>query len=379
MIGEPMTQAQPYTATDEDVPLFFGVPAPAPQPVVLPLDLVPQQHPRETCTLKNQAERWLWTLEHRQRKAVAPSSLAAFRSRLRRVFSFIHEDTLLAEISNLTLKNFVAAATSPYSDIEMPRFGLKKDQLLPLTKQLSPASVRQLLVLLKLIIASAIDAKGDKLFPLSYNADFIDAPELGEQHQPCLTANDVEHLIGAAKTDQERLLYQVLATTGLRMAELQAVHVGQDVGSSWDREASCIRVVSSCFRDREIPRLKTKAAKRTVHIHSSVNELIAQFVQKQGRKAGSYLFQDATGRGLPVRASSVRQAMAKRLLGAAPHSFRRFRITFLRQSRLQEDVLRQQVGHGSTDITSLYSRPSDEASAALVEAVGIGFNLSEEK
>ena len=239
------TQAQPYVATDEDVPLFItGIPAP--QPAVLPLDLVPQQFPKETCTLRNQSARWLWILENRKRKKCAPSSLASFKSRLRKIFTIIHEDTLLADISNLTFRDLVAKASEPYSTNEsLPTFGLKKPKAdLPATKQLTPTSIQQLMVVLKLVIASAIDCKGNKLFPLEYNSDFIDAPEIGQQHTPCLTPSEIETLITLAKSDQEKLTYQVLCSTGLRIAELQAIRIGaqEEIRSTWDHETASIFV-----------------------------------------------------------------------------------------------------------------------------------------
>lgn len=351
-----VTQAHPYIATDEDipfgpdVPLFTGVPAP--QPAVLPLDLAPQQFTKEACTLKNQSERWLWWLQHRKSKDLAPSSLVAFKSRLRKILEFIPEQTLLADITNDTFRSLAAQASEP----------------------LSAKSVHELLVTLKLILSSAVDCHGNRMFPLILNSDFIDAPKIRDQHRPSLTAGDVETLIALAKTEQERLLYIVLASTGLRIAELQAIHIGpqDETHTTWDYGTASIYVRSSCFLDREIPRLKTAAARRTIHLHSNANEVVAEFAKQ--RKSGSYLFQDSEEQA--VRASKVRRSMAQRLFLAAPHGFRRFRTTFLRQARLQEDILKLEIGHSSAgDITSVYSRPSDEACRAAIEAAGIGFNI----
>lgn len=360
---------QAYVATDKDVPLFItGIPAP--QPAILPLDLVPQQFPRETCTLRNQSQRWLWTLEHRKSKKCAPSSIANFKSCLRKIFTIIDEDTLLAGISNSTFRHFAAKA----SELGTTKSGDVR------TKKLSPASIKHLLMILKLVIASAVDHEGSALFPLKYNSTFIDAPQIEQQHRPCLTAGDVETLIASAKSDHERLLYVVLAASGLRIAEIQAVRIGsqEETRSTWDHETASIFVRASCFRDREIPRLKTVAARRTVHLHSSVNELVAQFVAKHSRTQGSYLFQDASGKGRPVRGTTVRLNMSKRLFGAGPHAARRYRVTFLRQCRLQEDILKLEIGHDAgKDITNLYSKPNDEVCAAAIEAAGIGFNIYE--
>jgi integrase len=369
---------QAYVATDEDVPLFTGIPAP--QPEVLRLDLVPQQFPRETCTLRNQSERWLWRLSHRKSKDVAPSSLASFRSRLKRIFEIIPEETLLSSITNETLRVFVVEASKPYAIREnLPTYGLKPEKAEPVpTKILSSSSVCQLLVVLKLVLASATDCRGDRLFPLVFNSDFIDAPKIKDQHRPRLIPSEIESLIDLAESDQEGLLVILLCSSGLRISEIQAVRVGpeEETRSTWNHETASIFVRASCFRDREIPRVKTKAARRTVHLHSSVNELIAQFAEKHGRLPSSYLFQDAKGKGRPVRGATVRLNMSKRMSGAAPHAARRFRTTFLRERRLLEDILKLEIGHDAgKDITNLYSRPSDETCAVAIEAVGIGFQI----
>jgi hypothetical protein len=54
---------------------------------------------------------------------------------------------------------------------------------------------------------SAVNHKGDKLFPFEYSADFVEAPQVGQQHRPCLTPSEIENLIDLAKSEQERLLY----------------------------------------------------------------------------------------------------------------------------------------------------------------------------
>jgi hypothetical protein len=107
---------------------------------------------------------------------------------------------------------------------------------------------------------------------------------------------------------------------------------------------------------------------RTVHLHSSVNVLIADFVSKHAIQAGSYLFQG-------MKLSTVRKRMHQRVPGAHPHDARNFRVTFLRENRISEDVIRSEIGHAARSVTDGYSRQHEETCAAAIEAVAIGFEL----
>jgi integrase len=61
-----------------------------------------------------------------------------------------------------------------------------------------------------------------------------------------------------------------------------------------------------------------------------------------------------------------------------PHAYRRFRVTVLRQHRMQEDVLRSQLGHSKTSITDQYSYAAEDADflRSEVERCGVGFNFA---
>ena len=53
--------------------------------------------------------------------------------------------------------------------------------------------------LVKLIVASAIDENGEEIYPRKWNHEFIDLPEVKNQHKPSFTAEQVPDIIARAK------------------------------------------------------------------------------------------------------------------------------------------------------------------------------------
>ena len=83
---------------------------------------------------------------------------------------------------------------------------------------LSPQTITTYVGVVKLVVASAIDEDGEQLFPRKWNHEFIDMPVIENQHQPIFTPEAVTGIIAEA-SGQERVLYALLAATGLRMGE----------------------------------------------------------------------------------------------------------------------------------------------------------------
>jgi len=96
-----------------------------------------------------------------------------------------------------------------------------------------------------------VDANGNYLYPRQWNAKFLDLPQVQNQKQPCATKADVETCIKNSRNDQERLLYAVLAGSGVRIAEALAIHIsGDEKQTSWDNNSSTISVRSSIYRGK---------------------------------------------------------------------------------------------------------------------------------
>jgi hypothetical protein len=222
-------------------------------------------------------------------------------------------------------------------------------------QKLSAKTINELVAVVKMVVTSLVgEETGAAIFKREWSAKYIDCPTVLKQKQPCVTAKDVERCITEATSDQEALLYTLLAGTGIRIAEALAVHVcGSGDQTSWDKASEAITIRSSLYNGKEIQRVKTEAGKRTVDLDPALNDLVTRFVELKGIQPGDYLFQTRRGRAMHV--NTVRNRLAARGIPGF-HSLRRFRITRLRECAVPEDFLRYWVGHAGSGITDRYSK-----------------------
>ena len=240
----------------------------------------------------------------------------------------------------------------------------------------SAKTVSESLAVVKAVVASAVDPQtGEPLYPRTWNHSFIDAPTINGQKQPCATKDDVEHAIKNATSHQEGLFYALLAGAGLRIAEALSIHVsGNEVQTSWDAATTTITVRSSIYEGVEQHRVKTEAAKRVVDLDPRLNAGIAKFVAEQNIQAGAFLFQSRSGRAMHLRTATAR---LKKHAIPGFHSFRRFRLTRLRDIGVPEDIIRYWVGHAGEGITDRYSKLAENVELRKEWALrsGLGFSL----
>jgi integrase len=309
-----------------------------------------------SVTFSQQSELWLDLLRTRKRKPVSPATLHAYSSYVRRLTPIIGE-TKLADINDGAVRQLVQ---------ELDK------------QKLNAKTINELVAVVKMVVSSQVDEEtGAAIFKREWSATYIDCPTVRKQKQPCVTAKDVEHCITEATSDQEALLYALLAGTGMRIAEVLSVHVdGSDNQTSWDHASGAIAIRSSLYNGTEIQRVKTVAARRTVDLDPSLNDLVTRFVELNGIQPGGYLFQTRRRRAMHV--NTVRNRLAARGIPGF-HSFRRFRITRLREYAVPEDILRFWVGHSGQSITDRYSKlgECDDLRREWATRAELGFALPE--
>jgi len=142
-------------------------------------------------------------------------------------------------------------------------------------------------------------------------------------------------------------------------------------------------IVVSQQVDRDTPRivqyLKTDAGMREIEVSTEVAEYLRGFVSsKRGllfetRNGTPYLHNNLEQRWLTPRL----QTMGIDERGMGFHAFRRFRKTWLRGERCQEDINNFWMGHQPETMSELYSRMEFELDRRLDEAerVGVGFTV----
>jgi integrase len=183
----------------------------------------------------------------------------------------------------------------------------------------------------KQVLASAVDADGEQIYPHKWNHDFIGMPivEKEKQDRPSVTDAEVEAIL--ANSRRYAVLLALLAGTGLRIGEALALKVS-------DLSPGCrvLNVRRSIWGGKEqLP--KTPNALRVVDIAEGLALLLQDWI---AGKSG-YIFATATGRPLSQRNVLSRLHATKKV---GLHAFRRFRTEVLRRAMAPEDLIQMWIG-----------------------------------
>jgi integrase len=323
-----------YVSSDDDLSPIFGI-----------------SSTPEVVTLRSQYFVWMDELKARAYDKPSPATLATFTSRAKTVLS-LAGNIPLAAFGNAAMKKFVQ---------DCAHFDW------------SPSTLADHMLIVKLIIASAVNEEGDPLHPRAWNRRFVNAPavETTKQKRFVFTRDHIEALFREAKSSQERLFYAVSAGTGMRLGEMRSIRVRGNNPKQTSWEPGKIRVRTTMFKNDETGRTKTDSGKRTVYLHSSLDQMITSFAKDI--ESGAFLFQSKCGQ--PMKASTIAYRITKIIPGGSHHGFRRYHISHCRHERMLEELLKLRVGHSSSDITSIYSHQSEEVQAQAAEDVGLGFEV----
>jgi integrase len=306
-------------------------------------------------TFQEQSEAFLAAVQVRKRRPVKARTVSSWKSALKWINEHIGA-VPLADVKNATVKDLVSKMAGEKKG-EQPRFGAK--------------SITNFVYVAKAVVASALDKDGEQLYLVKWNADFLDVPIVRDQRKPTFSADEVTDIINRAE-DQDKLLYALLAGSGLRIGEAIALRVEDVVGAT-------IQVRATMWNN-QLGSPKTDAGLRDVDLHSSLARALAEHIGK--RKAG-YVFENEA-KGALHQSNLLRRSLHPILHGlgrekAGFHAFRRFRVTHLRKSRVPEDLIRFWIGHADKTITDEYSqiREDVEFRRFTAEQCGLGFTLPE--
>jgi integrase len=216
-------------------------------------------------TFRQQAERWLEDSQSRKRKPVTPNTVSHWRSLLDNWLLPELGSTPLSAIDNSQGKALVAKLTDA---------------------GLSANSIRCIMNVMKSVIASALDEKGNQVYPRQWNNKYMDTPIVGDDlNTPTLTREEVDEIIHATE-GREQMRYILLAATGMRIGEMIALNVEHIVD-----QHTTVRVRHSVWRKHiGAPKLNSV---RDVDLASPVAVLLGRFLK--GRTSGP-LFQTRSGK-----------------------------------------------------------------------------------
>jgi integrase len=307
--------------------------------------------------LREQAERYIDQATHRKRGPISTSSATGYECYINR--------WVIPVLGGLDLIDVKPSTVRPLVE-KMVAAGL------------SASTVNLVIGSVKRIVRSAVDGEGEPLYPRNWDNAFMDVPVVvkSEQNAPILTREEVQESISRG-LGQNPGLYALLAATGLRIGEAQALKAQPEdkTDSFWNPEKAIVYVRSTFAREAYQPWTKTNAGYREIDLHPVVNSYLMQVgLPKQG-----WLF-----RGIDDPDSHYLQATAGRHLredGIAKgfHAFRRFRLTHLATVNTPPQLLKFWSGHASSDITDRYIKVGQDIAfrKEWAEKAGIGFQINE--
>jgi integrase len=245
-------------------------------------------------------------------------------------------------------------------------------------KSLSARTVNTYVEYIKQVVTSLRDGEtGEPIHRRKWDSAAMDLPlvNLKQQRRPALKAKTVDQLVKESE-GEEQALYVLLGATGMRISEALALEAKHFIN-----DGRTIEVRQQVDRDRPriVSYLKTDAACRDIDLNVEVAECLRAFINgREGllfetRNGTPYLHNNLESRWLTTRLA----AMGLDEKGMGFHAFRRFRKTWLRGKRCQEDINNFWMGHKPKTMSELYSRMDEELEQRLEEAetVGVGFEI----
>jgi len=266
-------------------------------------------------TFRQQAEWWLNHVQTRKRKPIKPATAAGFESYLNKWLRPNLGDMPVSSVNNLAVRDLVTKMADAC---------------------MSPKMVNNVVQVVKMVVASAVNENGERVHPRTWNHEFIDLPEVKNQRQPTFTSAVMDAIAGGSK-GREQMLFVLLGATGMRIGEALGLEIEKHISSDF----STLYIRQKVWRGQIQPFLKSENGVRDVDLPTSIAAVLNEFV---GARTSGLLF--CSKNGLPLLQSNLLRLSLHPLLKKlnqpkmGAHAFRRFRTTWLRKQHAPEDLLR---------------------------------------
>jgi len=308
------------------------------------------------ATFREQSKVYLRWIVTRDREPIKDAS--SIEAALNRWILPAIGDLPLANINNMTVK--------PLID-KMKR-----------AESLSARTINKYVEYVKQVVASLKDgATGEPIHRRKWDSTVMDLPLViqREQRRPSLKATAINKLVKES-SGEEQALYVLEAATGMRISEALALEAKHFIN-----DGRTIQVRQQVDRDkpRIVLHVKTDASYRDVDLSTSAAEYLRAFINGRNgllfktRNGTPYLHNNLEARWLTPRL----KAMGLDEPGMGWHALKRFRKTWLRGKRCQEDMNNFWLAHKPKTMSELYSHLYEELELRLAEAeqVGTGFDV----
>ncbi|HXP69303.1 MAG TPA: site-specific integrase [Candidatus Dormibacteraeota bacterium] len=263
---------------------------------------------------------------------------------------------LLSANSQRLYKSYAQAASAffgatPLADVRLKKVRPYVDSI----RHLSPISISLHIQVLQAIVSFETDDDGVALFPQQFLTKAarktLALPKIKkeEQKRPVATQEQVEAALPSFP------LVAFLSASGLRASEALALKIEDADGDSYEPSTGIIHIRKT---------LKRPSARRDVVLPASFAEWFNSYAPSSGA-----LF--------PLSYQQIHSKLGASSL-PTPHAYRRFRASWMRKQRVQEDVLRAQLGHAAASVTDTYSNAGRDLEfvRSEVERCGVGFKFA---
>ena len=93
---------------------------------------------------------------------------------------------------------------------------------------MSPKMVNNVVQVVKMVVASAVNENGEQVHPRTWNHEFIDLPEVKNQRQPTFTSEVMKAIAGGSE-GREQMLFVLLGATGMRIGEALGLEIDKHI------------------------------------------------------------------------------------------------------------------------------------------------------
>ena len=316
------------------------------------------------------------TTEHLQ-LAITPNPIVTFRQRVEwcrkyhqawtdgkphpiRTMESALTKHILPRFGSLRLEEVTETAVQEFAaDLRQATFERRrKNGTLVKTYKLSRKSILNIIHIIKLVV-------GRKVW-VSWEWKLPKAPRPRQRY---FTQGEIQKIVNAAQ-GQNRVLFALLAGTGMRISEAAGLRV-DDLDL-----ANCVIYVRRGIVEGVEQSTKTENGERIIDIDPKLAELLHHHLAD--RKSGR-VFQASNG--APIHAGNLRRRVLHPLLAKLRiprggfHAYRHARVTILRKNGTPPELQTQWIGHSSLRVTDGYSHTDQEVEYRQRNArkAGLGF------
>jgi integrase len=245
----------------------------------------------------------------------------------------------------------------------------------------TPKTIINYYLIAAAVFATAKDRRGKPQFPRQWDLDYIGLPAVVRrgQNTPTVEAAEVETILSAAK-DHYRILYALLAGSGLRISEALGLEIGKHLPE--DCSIVLVRQQRSKKGSTIEPYPKTDAGFRNVDLDPTLASLLKTYISN---RPSGFLFE--TPSGLPLSPRNITRDSLHPILkamgreSAGFHIFRRFRESILQMSEVRTLLIDYWMGHANGEMAGRYGKQLLDNVRWRQECaarVGLGFTLPQE-